>query len=121
MIQTILPRAVRCLRREIFSHLSTLTWFLRLYFVISRGRLYRIKVIENCLQLLLLYLPEGGDTQAPFYSRLPALVIEDTEADKLASLLLFSSGFISQVAEAEAQFDVVGLHSPRLLLQLRSS
>ena len=77
---------------EIFSQLSALTLLLRLYFVFTRGRLYRIKVIEDFLELLLLYLPESGDTCEAFHSRLSALIIEDTEADKLANPLLLSRG-----------------------------
>ena len=104
---------------EIFSHFSALTLLLRLYFVFTRGRLYRIKVIEDFLELLLLYLPESGDTCQTFHGRLSAPVIEDTEADKLANPLLLSRGVFRQVDEAEDQFDVVGLPPPRLLLYLR--
>ena len=91
---------------EIFSRLSALTWFSRLYFVISRGSFNWIKVIEDFLELLFLYLPEAGDTYGPFHSRHPSLIIEDANVCKLSPLFLLSRGFFSQVDEAEDQFDI---------------
>ena len=94
-----------------------------MYCVVARRGLYRITVIEDFLQLLLGDLPEGGHTGGALHGHLPALVIQDTQVDKLTLLrllllLLLVWILLSDGNDAEDQLDVVGLDSPRLLFYL---
>ena len=95
-----------------------------MYCVVARRGLYRITVIEDFLQLLLGDLPEGGHAGGALHGHLPALVIQDTQVDKLTLLrllllLLPILWFLLRDGnDAEDQLDVVGLDSPRLLFYL---
>ena len=93
-----------------------------MYCVVARRGLYGITVIEDFLQLLLGDLPEGGHAGGALHGHLPALVIQDTQVDKLTLLqlliLLLLLWLLSAGYDAEDQLDVVGLDSPRLLFYL---
>ena len=94
-----------------------------MYCVVARWGLYGITVIEDFLQLLLGDLPEGGHAGGALHGHLPALVIQDTQVDKLTLLRLLLLLLLVRILlrdgnDAEDQLDVVGLDSPRLLFYL---
>ena len=94
-----------------------------MYCVVARRGLYGVTVIEDFLQLLLGDLPEGGHAGGALHGHLPALVIQDTQVDKLTLLRLLLllpivRILLSDGNDAEDQLDVVGLDPPRLLFYL---
>ena len=90
-----------------------------MYFISSGRSLNWIELIEDFLQLFFIYLPEAGHSYGPFHSRLPPLIIQNTDVCRLASFLLLLRGIFRQGCETEDELDVACLPPPCLLLYLR--